>query len=561
MVNDDRTAGDGPAECDPVDAVPSDSREWTDPLELGPADLFPLDRPLTVLRPHGPCRRVEELRAGLRGVEVLAVTVRRDSGDPVPDPTSGIVEQLYGADLARILDEEKVTGEAGQTVRVPLPLRDGLPGRVLLVGTGSGSARDLRRTGAALGRACRGRQTVLTSLLDGLDDSQVRAAVEGFLLGGYTHPARGTKDRSDSAPAARALLTGEFSDRALLRGAVHAAATALARDLAVMPCDVKSPEWFAQRAVALGEATGLRVRVLRTDRLQAEGLGGILAVGGGSAAPPCLVRVDHLPDAVDHLPDGAAGPDGTGAPLVLVGKGITFDTGGLSIKPADPMSSMKTDMSGAAAVLAALVACRAADVTTPVTGLLPLAENAVGADAWRPGDVVRQHDGHTVEIRNTDAEGRIVLADALSYAVRDLGARTLVDVATLTGAATLGLGRGHAALLATDDDLAAALTQAGAEGGELVWRLPLAEEYRSSLDSPVADLCHIATDGVGGGEITAALFLREFTGSCRWAHLDIAGSARADAAKHEVCKGATGYGARLLLRWLEVLGRPGPVSV
>jgi len=567
MVNDHRTAGDGPAEPVPAPDAPSDPFGRGEPLDLDPSGLLALERPLTLLRVSGPVRGAEDLRAALHDVQVLAVAVGCGPRGPVPDLVAGMLEQLYGVDPVRVLREEKATGEAGQTVRLPAPALEGLPGRVLLVGTGDGSSRDLRRAGAALGRTCRGRPVVFTSLLDGRDAARVRAAVEGLLLGGYTHPARGTKGRSDSAPLGRALLAGEFPSSAVRRGAVHAAATALARDLAAMPCDVKTPRWFAERAVALGESNGLRVRVLPADRLRAEGFGGILAVGAGSARPACLVRMDHVPDAPWGDGDGAPSEEGhdavpgDGAPLVLVGKGITFDTGGLSIKPADSMVSMKTDMSGAAAVLAALVACRAAGVTTRVTALLPLAENSVGADAWRPGDVVRQYDGRTVEVRNTDAEGRIVLADALGYAVRELGARTLLDVATLTGAATLGLGRGHAALLATDDDLAARLTGAGLECDELLWRLPLAEDYRPSLDSDVADLCHVAVDGVGGGAITAALFLREFTGTCRWAHLDIAGPARSDASRHEVCKGASGYGARLLLRWLEELDRSGRSGV
>jgi leucyl aminopeptidase len=240
---------------------------------------------------------------------------------------------------------------------------------------------------------------------------------------------------------------------------------------------------------------------------------------------------------------------------VLVGKGITYDTGGISIKPRESMVPMKTDMSGAAAVLAALVSCRELGIRRPVTGLLPLAENAFGASSYRPGDVVTARGGTTVEILNTDAEGRIVLADALAYAAGTLDPEVIVDLATLTGAASLGLGKRHAALYATDDALATALTQAGTGSGEQVWRMPLVEEYRAVLDSPIADLRHVPGKGaaVGGGSITAALFLREFVGAHRWAHLDIAGPARSDREEYEITRGATGYGARVLLRWLESL--------
>ena len=213
---------------------------------------------------------------------------------------------------------------------------------------------------------------------------------------------------------------------------------------------------------------------------------------------------------------------------------------------------MKTDMSGAAAVLAALVACPGAGVRRRVVGLLPLAENTLGAASYRPGDVVRQYGGRTTEVVNTDAEGRVVMADAIAFADAHLDPAVIVDVATLTGAAYLGLGRRHAALFTPDDDLAAALLVAGADAGERAWRMPLVEDYRPALDSPLGDIRQAVTEpGFGAGAVTAALFLREFAGGRRWAHLDIAGPARSDKEEQEVPKGATGFGARLLLRWLE----------
>jgi leucyl aminopeptidase len=312
---------------------------------------------------------------------------------------------------------------------------------------------------------------------------------------------------------------------------------------------VKTPGWIAEQAAGLATASGLAVTVWDEDRLRAEGFGGILAVGAGSATAARFVQIEY---------PGTGTGTGTGGtavkPVVLVGKGVTYDTGGLSIKPREAMVPMKTDMSGAGVVLSVLAACRAAGVRRRVVGLLPLAENAFGASSYRPGDVVRHYGGLTSEVLNTDAEGRMLLADALAFAHDRLDPAILVDVATLTGAATLGLGRRHAALYATDDGLAAALERASAASGERVWRMPLVEDYRPSLDSDLADLKHIATDArLGGGSIVAALFLREFTGGRRWAHLDIAGPGRADRDENEVTKGATGFGARLLLRWLESL--------
>jgi leucyl aminopeptidase len=238
----------------------------------------------------------------------------------------------------------------------------------------------------------------------------------------------------------------------------------------------------------------------------------------------------------------------------LVGKGITFDTGGLDIKPAEGMLAMKTDMSGSAIVLAVLAACRELEVPVRVTGLLALAENAVGGASYRPGDVLTQYGGRTVEIGNTDAEGRIVMADALAYADLELDPDVLLDIATLTGAARLALSRSMAPVYATDDRLGATLVAAGEATGEPLWPFPLVEDYRAMLDSDVADVGHIAGLGSGGGSITAALFLREFAGARRWAHLDIAGVGRSDVDRGVLTKGGTGFGARLLLRWLEEMG-------
>ena len=287
-------------------------------------------------------------------------------------------------------------------------------------------------------------------------------------------------------------------------------------------------------------------------RLAADGFGGLLAVGGGSASGPRLVRLSYRPGASVR----SAATTRSARPVVLVGKGITFDTGGLSIKPTEAMLPMRTDMTGAGAVLAAMAACGERGVRVPVTALLPLAENAVSGSAYRPGDVVRHYGGRTTEVVNTDAEGRMVLADALAYADARLDPAMLVDLATLTGAASLGLGRRHGALYSTDDALAAQLLAAGAASGEQLWRMPLVEDYAYGVDSDVADGRQVAADPtLGAGSIVAALFLRPFAGGRRWAHLDIAGPARADRDEFEITKGATGFGARLLSYWLQTLNR------
>ena len=245
--------------------------------------------------------------------------------------------------------------------------------------------------------------------------------------------------------------------------------------------------------------------------------------------------------------------------MVLVGKGITYDSGGLSLKPREAMVPMKTDMSGGAVVIGVNSALRAVGFRVPVTGLVAAAENMPSGTAQRPGDVIRQFDGTTVEVLNTDAEGTLVLADAIAYAVETLSPTVIVDVATLTGAATLGLGRRHAALYSTSDELAGALVDAGEAAGERLWRMPLVDDYRESLESTVADVAHIETRKMGGGSITAALFLERFAREVPWAHVDIAGPGRADADEHEVVKGGTAFGTRALLYWLETAAIPSPV--
>jgi leucyl aminopeptidase len=315
----------------------------------------------------------------------------------------------------------------------------------------------------------------------------------------------------------------------------------LARNLATTPSNIKNPAWVAAQARSVAEASGLGVTVLDDVALRREGFGGLLAVGGGSETPPRLVQLSWEPDGgTSRTPH-----------VVLVGKGITFDTGGLDIKPAQAMTLMKTDMSGSAVVLAVLAACRELAVPVRVTGLLALAENAVSGSSYRPGDVITQYGGRTVEIGNTDAEGRLVLADALAFADARLAPDVLIDVATLTGAATVALGRSLAPLYSTDERLERALLAAADFAGEPLWPFPLVEDYRSAIDSGLADLSHIAGTKVGAGSITAALFLREFVGTRRWAHLDIAGAGRSDKDGAHLNKGATGFGARLLLTYLE----------
>lgn len=496
-------------------------------------------------------------------VDAVAVPVAPPGpGDDGVEPREGTADAAarYGVDLAEIAERVRLTGAAGEAyvLQLPRPVGsavtlpwDGLPPRLVVVGVGDGSPRDLRRAGAALARATRGLRRVVTTVgaYAGQSSSDeaaaARALTEGYLLAAYRTPTLATGS-PDPEPAPLVLLgrDGTRVAAAVDAGRTAARATWLVRDLAATPSSTKNPAWLADQARRLGRDAGLEVTVRTPRELAADGFGGILAVGGGSASPPRLVTVAYRP--------ATAGPDAQH--VVVVGKGITFDTGGLSIKPREAMVPMKTDMTGAAVALATVLGAAEAGVAHRVTAVLPLAENHVGAASYRPGDVLTLFGGTTVEIANTDAEGRLVLADALAWADATLDPDVLVDVATLTGAATLGVGKQHAALYGTDDALVAALTAAGESSGELAWPMPLVAEYEEAVASDVADLRHVPSDRrIGGGSITAALFLRHFVGDRRWAHLDIAGPARATADKHEVTEGATGYGARLLLEFLTEL--------
>lgn len=470
---------------------------------------------------------------------VLAVPVRpAKSGTPKVGAGAEALDAL-GVDAPAILKAEKAKGRAGEVIAVPV-WRDGVDA-VLLAGVGDESELALRKASAAIVRKASGSKSLATTLSAGRDSSAVRAIAEALGLASYRFASGSGKP--PVLKRAKLIVDDPATVRRdLARGNVVATAVRRARDLANTPALTKTPAWLADQARAVCEASGVSVTVWDDVRLAAEGFGGVVAVGKGSAHPPRFVEMTWAPV-------GAAGH------VVLVGKGITFDSGGLSLKPADSMVGMKTDMAGGAAVIATMAALADLEVTVKVTGLVPMAENMPGSASMRPGDVITHYDGRTDEILNTDAEGRIVLADALGYAVAQLSPDVLIDIATLTGAASLGLGRRHGALYSTADALRDALLEASSAGGERLWSMPLESDYRPAIDSDVADLRNISDPGLhfNGGSIVAALFLREFVGSATWAHLDVAGPARADGDEDEVTKGATGFGVRTFLRLLEDL--------
>jgi leucyl aminopeptidase len=429
---------------------------------------------------------------------------------------------------------EEDPGRAGAVQTLPRPLRT--PAKVLIVGLGGGAADgDYRAAGAAAVGAVARDEELQVEVPAGATPEQVRDLAEGIWFAGYRFAEAPEGPRT---AAVDLITSNDGYAESLSTAQAVARAVWLARDLTNMPSSTKNPAWFAGQVVAeAATRPGLTVIVREPEQLAEEGFGGILAVGGGSATPPRLVELSWA-------------PEGATRHVVLVGKGITFDTGGISIKTRDGMKLMKKDMGGAAAVIAATLA--AADLGLPVrvTALAPLAENAVSGSAYRPGDVITHYDGTTSESTNSDAEGRLVLADALGYAVANLAPDVVIDLATLTGANMVALGKGMAALYSHDDDLAAALVRAGAAAGERMWRMPLPDDYAEYLRSDIAD--RHSSPAQGAGSVVAALYLRDFLGdkAGSWAHLDMSAPSWSDKTAGDLVKGATGWGVRTLVRYL-----------
>jgi len=505
----------------------------------------------------------DRVRADLLVVPVLAAqstnakaTARRrangksaDAGTLRLGPGADVVDRALGGTLLAFMAEAGFEGRRGDALAVPTA---GLLGAkaAILVGVGDADTIDadaLRRAGAALARRASKVERVATTLLDVAPDSldqgdAAQALAEGIALGSYQF----LNYKSDAKPSqlARVLLVrrpGAKTREGIARGARIAEAVAWARDLVNEPAEAKSPDTVVKKTRALARVNGLTVRVWAGEQLVRERLGGVLGVGAGSDRPPRFMRLAYE-------------PRGAKTTLALVGKGVVFDSGGLSIKTAGGMETMKTDMSGAAAVIAAMSAMRDLGVKTRVLGYVPLVENMPSGNAMRPGDVLRMRNGKTVEVLNTDAEGRLILADALSLASEDQP-DAIVDIATLTGAVTIALGEKIAGLMGTDDGWSDQVRAAADLVGERAWPLPLPDDYRKLLDSEVADLRNIGTGG-GGGSITAGLFLREFVTGAPWVHLDVAGTARAGADDGYISRGGTGYGVRTFIELAQTFKKP-----
>ncbi|MCU0682257.1 MAG: leucyl aminopeptidase [Polyangiaceae bacterium] len=478
-------------------------------------------------------------------VDLLAVGVAE--GDPAKASGLAPFHHAFGGGLAELFAREDFRGKKDQRLIVPTLGR--LPAdKVVFLGLGrAGAARDadLRVFAAAAGKAALADKASSLALVvpEGLAPERMRFLSEGVILGSYHFTKYFTGDRKPKRSLSRVLLVetatkkkGERGGRSSVDvGTSVGHAIALTRDLQNEPPNVLTPEALADAAVQVGKAGSLKTTVLDQRELEKAGAHLLLAVARGSSRAPRLVHLIYSPKKRAKRR------------IALVGKGLTFDSGGLCIKPAAGMGEMKTDMSGAANVIGVMAALPSIAPDVEVHGIIGCVENMPDGDAYRPGDVFPSMDGKTVEIINTDAEGRLVLADCLTYA-RKFKPDVIVNNATLTGACVVALGPSCSGFYATDDKLAASFSDAAREAGEQFWRMPLLEDLRDQLKSDCADLKH--TGERYGGSITAALFLREFVGDTPFIHCDIAGPALAHRAHGIYPKGGTGHGVLTFLQFL-----------
>ena len=445
------------------------------------------------------------------------------------------LEKFFVVDLIDEITFFQPAGKPGEILEIPVSQKATRADRVFVVGLGDQSTQSHRLAAASLGRKLRGKKIKVSNLLAS-DAQDIRAHAISAVLGSYTWTMK--SDAKTDQPTFN--IVGK-SEKVIDEAVVIANAVCRARDLVHTPSNIKNPLWMAQQAQKIAKEGKLTIKVLAGKELAQ--FGGLRAVGNSSPKPgPRFIQISYTPKLT-----GKKVPH-----VVLVGKGITFDTGGVSLKrPYDLMMAMKSDMAGASAVLNVVGALPELKPRVKVTALLMCAENALSGTSQRPSDVITHYGGTTVEVLDTDAEGRLVLADGLAYADAKLDPDYLLDIATLTGSATLGLGRQYGAMYTRDSKLASQLVAAGESSGDRLWHMPLIDDYQDALESDIADFNHTADKGdYSAGSVTAALFLEKFTGKRKWVHLDVAGTARSENDAGESSKGGTGFGVRLLIDWI-----------
>jgi leucyl aminopeptidase len=474
---------------------------------------------------------------------IVPVLARKD-GEKLAGVAGAIDEALDG-ELQKLVDESEFKGKRGATLIVPT-LGKIAARRVVLAGLGDEKSLNeeaIRRGYGAAVTAARdaGGRSVVAVLVDDHANSLVQA-VEGAQMATYRFDKYFGTAHSTSGKAIDSIIfAGALDEKtakdAVIVGSAVANAVALARDLGNEPGSVIHPVEMAEQAKKVAKDHGLSIEILGPAEMDANGMGAIRAVGKGSAIEPRLIHLTYKPSKTTS----------ESRVIGLVGKCITFDTGGYSIKTYEGMLDMKSDMSGGAAVLGAMTALKAVDCPHTVHAVICAAENMISGEAFRPGDILTASNGVTIEVLSTDAEGRLVLADGLVFTAKQ-GVDEMVDLATLTGAAVVALGEGSTALFANNDELAERLTDAADQAGEHVWRMPLTDFHEEKITGEIGDIKN--TGGRGGGAITAALFLQHFSEGLPWAHLDIAGSARSTKAGGYTTKGSTGVMVRTLLNYV-----------
>ncbi len=493
--------------------------------------------------------RVQVQVGAIQEVAAELIVVNLFQGVDAPVGATGAVDAALGGAITDLVAAGDFRGKLGETA-VLYPRGALGAKRVLVVGLGP---QDKLTVDAVRRAAAQAAQAALKlgvasmhTIVHGADagglavESAAQAIVEGTQLGAYRFVGYARPEEPVRALTMLTLVVCdepavEAAQRGAHVGAVIAESVCLARDLTSRPGNYLTPTLLAEIAQQVATEVGLRCQVLPRERLAELGMGALLGVAQGSHEPPCVIVLEHLGAPEDV------------APYVVVGKGITFDSGGISLKPAEGMERMKDDMAGAAATLGILRAAALLKLPLRVVGIMPATENLPSGRAYKPGDVLRALSGLTIEVISTDAEGRLILADALAYAAQ-FKPKAVVDLATLTGGCVVALGTVASGLMGNDKALIAALRQAAEDAGERAWPLPLYDEYAEQIKSDVADVKN--SGGRQASAITGGMFLRRFAEDYPWAHLDIAGMAWAEAAKDYTPKGATGYGVRLVTQWL-----------
>jgi leucyl aminopeptidase len=490
--------------------------------------------------------RVEATSGGFSDVDVQALAVAVFQDEKADDGVLKELDRLSGGLVKSVIDSEELKGKEGETVLLHLAGDQGSKARrLLLVGVGDKADYQLGKVSqmaGTSGRFLRNRNIKSIGLLprgEGDIEDIASTTVEGAIIGLFEPDKYRTVEKEKREVERIVVIVSGGKNDALQRGAergrVVGEAVNYTRDLANEPGAYMTPTIMAERAQDLAKEFGLTIDVLDEAQMEKEGMGSLLSVSRGSEEPAKLIILKYSP----------ATPAGNDKSLLaFVGKGITFDSGGISLKPGENMELMKYDMTGGATVMGAMKAIAQLKPPIPILGVVPCSENLPSGKATKPGDVVRAMTGKTIEIINTDAEGRLILADAIAYA-KKLGATQVIDMATLTGAVSIALGDVNAAILGTDQKLIDEVIAAGREVGEKFWQLPLDKEYSKQIKSDIADIKNVG--GRKGGTITAAAFLKEFADGLSWAHLDIAGTAWGDDAKPYRAKGPTGIAVRTLL--------------